>query len=309
MSSSSPFSFDPRRLFSSVSSPSPATTEESVTPPPIEGVLQDASGSTHTLKATSSEESVASSSSETDFVSYHGSPKEGMSPVSPTSLTRSNPSEIAEIMSLSQFNLETQATLVTGEPIVTQKATDPKILGLGQAYIDSRGIFAPSLGPTTRVYVVANATPNQVTNAFMDIANADKLLPEVDSVQAIFDAEETFPQVTYRLDRPTGNPLLPHIKDEITIKSSKENLSDGTAIVSFDQPHKSETYFRKIKGRLIATPYRSNKSLICLEIFVDLRGTALPRFVTDEALQEVGKELLSRILSLRPGNDTDQAPV
>ena len=235
--------------------------------------LQD-QGYATTDQATSS----ASSSSTADL------------PFIPTSTVASDLPLATAYKSLSP---QQQRELNEGKTVVIQhQTTAPELLKLTVGRL--RGLM-----PTFTAYKLTHVTSDAVADALWTPANAANIFPHcegiTDGVMAYPDDQTATSESVYQF-KATVPGFSKALEENISFKGIYLSHHDSSQEVSFENTQPTDN-INKVKGRLQATPH-GDKTLASLDLFIDLKGMLLPRFLPEKAIRIATKLILKNTLEV-----------
>jgi|GEM_PF-6020433 len=208
---------------------------------------------------------------------------------SPSSSSSSKELPLAATYQL--FSPQQQQTLDQGLTLeIHHQTTDPELLKLTTGRL--RGLM-----PTFTAYQITDASPDDVAFHLLSPTYASTTIPHC--------SEVTKGKLTYPDDQTVlseGNyqfkAIIPgttkELSEIISLKAIQRSHEDKSEEVSFENTKESENV-NKIKGTLKAVPH-AGKTLVSLELFIDLKGILLPRALPDKAVRVATKLILRNII-------------
>lgn len=186
-----------------------------------------------------------------------------------------------------------QEELNAGKTVVVKhRTTDPELLKLAAGRL--RGLM-----PTFTAYKLTDATSEAVADALWTPTNAANVFPlcegTTEGVMTYPDNQTVISESTY-LFKAAVPGFSRELEEHIPFRAICLSHNDNSQEVSFENTQATDN-INKVKGRLQAVPH-ADKTLASLDLFIDLKGMLLPRFLPDKAIRVATKLILRNTIEV-----------
>ena len=197
------------------------------------------------------------------------------------------PEDLPLAATYASLSPQQQQKLDEGKTVAVQnRTTDRELLQLTTRRL--RGLM-----PTFTAYKLTEATSEAVADAFSTPINAANIFPHCEGssegVMSYPDDQTMISELNYQFKAAVlGFPK--ELEENIPFKATCRSHADKSYEVSFENTHETDN-INKIKGCLHAVPH-ADRTLVSLDLFIDLKGMVLPRLLTEKAIRVATKLIL-----------------